>query len=48
MATLTVTLGKIIFAHGGSNSVSSWFFLGVDRIPRRVELMFRVQAMVFN
>jgi hypothetical protein len=43
-----VTLGKTIFAYGGSKSVSCCFFLGVDGVPRRAGLMFRVQAMVFN
>jgi len=41
-------IGKTILACGGSKSVSCCFFLGVDRVPRRVGLMFRVQAMVFN
>jgi hypothetical protein len=43
-----VTLGKTIFAGGGSKSVSCCFFLGLDRVSRRARLMFRVQAMVFN
>jgi hypothetical protein len=44
-----VTLGKTVFACGGSKSVSCCFFLGVDCVPRRAAgLMFCVQAMVFD